>query len=70
MSDQRIPVTKNGRGNTMPWILGGLVIAATVVMMILWLPGSPTSKTATHNNRSPVAEIRDPPVPPLKPQPR
>jgi predicted outer membrane lipoprotein len=69
MSD-RNPGTSGGSGNTMSWILGGLVIAATVVIMILWLPGSPTSKTATHNNRSPVAEIPDQPTPPLKPQPR
>jgi hypothetical protein len=60
-------VTRDGRDMT-PWILGALVVIATVVMMIVWLPGGPTSQTATQTSRSPVAKTPDQP-PPVKPQP-
>jgi len=52
-----------------PWILGALVVIATLVMMIIWLPGGPTSQTATQTSRSPVAKTPDQPAPPMKPQP-
>jgi hypothetical protein len=52
-----------------PWILGALVVIATAIMMIVWLPGGPTSQTATQTGRSPVAKTPDQPTPPLKPQP-
>ena len=61
-------VTRDGRDMT-PWILGAVVIIATVVMMIVWLPGGPTSQGATQTSRSPVATTPDQPPPPLKPQP-
>jgi hypothetical protein len=61
-------VTRDGRDMT-PWILGALVVIATVVMMIVWLPGGPTSQTATQTSRSPIAKTPDQPPPPLKPQP-
>jgi hypothetical protein len=52
-------------------LLGALVILAIAAMMLVWLPGSPTSQTATHNNKSPIAKkTPDQPAPPLKPQPR
>lgn len=52
------------------WVLGALVILAIATMMVVWLPGSPTSQTATQNSKSPIAETPDQPTPPLKPQPR
>jgi hypothetical protein len=61
--------SKSSRDLT-PWVLGALVILATVVMMVVWLPGGPTSQTATQNHKSPVAKTPDQPAPPFKPQPR
>jgi hypothetical protein len=61
-------VTRDGRDMT-PWILGALVVIATAVMMIVWLPGGPTSQTATQTSRSPVAKTPDRGPPPVKPQP-
>ena len=56
--------------NRMPWILGALGIFAIVATMLLWLPDSPTSSTATQNNRSPGVTAPEQPPPTFKPQPR
>ena len=53
-----------------PWVLGALGILAIAGMIVVWLPGGPTSQSATQNSKSPIAKTPDQAPPPLKPQPR
>jgi hypothetical protein len=62
--------TSRDRSSVTPWVLGAWVLLAIALMMVVWLPGSPTSQTATQNHKSPIAKTPDQPTPPFKPQPR